>query len=182
LALEIEELRAAQQDLEDSLTDVLDAVEALRRRNERTGPGGWSWAHMDAERAAEVWAWLAGFVDFINSREELSPTMRIPPCWFMHGRAVEDLTALLAAWQDAYFAVSGPTSDLISYRDRWLWPTLTRLSDRNNPMQRCVEKGQHHVWNQPTDAQFISGDNTKFDRHGELAVHIAQDVTDRETE
>lgn len=148
---ELTALRAAHQQLADTVDHLLDAMESLTRNHDRTGSSDWDWTDMPRSRRAALWDQLDDFVHHLNTREELGPTLRIPPCWHEHTRTVEDLTALLAAWQDAYQATQGPTSAPIHYRTHYLWPTFTRLTEPNTPLRRCIDKGRHTPWTQPTD-------------------------------
>ncbi|GAA3848844.1 hypothetical protein GCM10022243_13590 [Saccharothrix violaceirubra] len=161
----------------DHLTGIVEHLVVVVERFRSHPPGSWSWPHLDASRAADLWSEVADFVDHLNTREELGPGARIPPCWFLHGRAVEDLTALLAAWRYAYQATT-PTAELIDYRNRHLWPTLDRLTDLNTPLRRCADKGRHTPWHEPDD-HFLAADGCAFDRATELARHAAADVADR---
>ncbi|GAA1330210.1 hypothetical protein GCM10009660_02320 [Catellatospora bangladeshensis] len=144
LAAAITDLRTTQDQLAATVEHLLEALEQEAPPSRRSRPGAWSWSHTNAERAAVVWAWLADFIDHLNTREELGTHHRIPPCWYLHGRAVEDLTALLAAAQDAYHGATGPTSNPIHYRDRWLWPSLERLLQRNSPCDAAPTKDSTH--------------------------------------
>lgn len=154
LTAELTELRAAHQQLAETVDHLLDAMEAVHRNQNRTDPGDWDWTSLPPDRATALWAQLHDFVDLLNTREQLGPTQRIPPCWPHHTRAVEDLTALLAAWHDAYQGTTGPTSTPIHYRTHYLWPTLTRLTEPNTPLRRCIDKNQHTPGTQPCDTVF----------------------------
>lgn len=157
-APELAELRAAHQQLADTVDHLLDAMESLNRHQHRTGPGDWDWTDMPPTRATTLRDQLDDFVHHLNTREELGPTHHIPPCWHHHPRTIEDLTALLAAWHDAYQATTGPTTAPIHYRTHYLWPTLTRLTEPNTPLRRCIDKNQHTPSAQPPD--------TMLDPHG----------------
>ncbi|WP_433264903.1 DUF4913 domain-containing protein [Actinosynnema sp. CS-041913] len=178
-AAELAHLRAAHDQLTDTVEHLVNAMETLHHHTTHTTPGDWSWQHMNADRAATVWNWLNDFVDHLNTREELNTRHRIPPCWHLHTRTIEDLTALLAAWQDAYHNTTGPTQTLINYRDRWLWPTLNRLTEQNTPLRRCIDKNQHTPWTEPTDNTYLDPQGQPLDRKTHLAQHAATDTHQR---
>ncbi|CCH29296.1 DUF4913 domain-containing protein [Actinosynnema sp. NPDC047251] len=179
LARTLAELRTRHLELTDTVEHLVDALETLHPSQPRTEPGEWSWQYLDTDRATTLRHQLHDFVTHINTREELPHHQHIPPCWHHHGRAVEDLTALYAAWQDAYYDTNGPTSALIHYRDRWLWPTLTRLTDTNTPLRRCIDKNQHTPWYEPTTTDYLDTDGHLYDRSTQLTDHVTRDITTR---
>ncbi|MEU4806413.1 DUF4913 domain-containing protein [Actinosynnema sp. NPDC023587] len=179
LARALAELRTRHVELTDTVEHVVTALEALRPAVDRAEPGAWSWEHLDADRAATLWHQLDQFVHDLNTREELTHPHHIPPCWHHHPRAVEDLTALLAAWQDAYHRPAEPTTALIAYRHHYLWPTLIRLTETNTPLRRCIDKDQHSPWQAPDDAGYLDPDGQPYDPAAQLAHHLARDTARR---
>lgn len=116
----------ALEALSDQLLDVLDA---LRQRVEQlesvdsvpAAVGGdyevqdvapaepteyvpYCWRHVSAAEARGLWVRLREWVDWVNGRYFVSSWESIRPCWFRHPAAVEELTALWAAWESAYRA------------------------------------------------------------------------------
>jgi hypothetical protein len=115
------------------VTDLTAAVEALTVEEEKErGPSRWAWRYADASTADKLWHELVEFVDWLVTRYELtSEAVTVPPCWYRHPVAVEELTALMAAWQAAYFGrPKAARDDLIAWHDRWMWPCMARLQER----------------------------------------------------
>jgi len=56
-----------------------------------------NWWELQDEDAPERWGKLKEWVDWFLFRFEINDR-RIPPCWFMHGPLVEELSALRAAY------------------------------------------------------------------------------------
>lgn len=107
----------------------------------QNAPSRWSWAHLDADAAAQLWAELVDFVCWLDDRylrHQAGPHLRLKACWYRHPVAVEELTALLAAWQAVYCppgedpetepVSNSPTGALVRWHDL-LWTTLQRLRD-----------------------------------------------------
>lgn len=73
-----------------------------------SGDVTWSrfvWRHLDQAAAAELWAELADWVQWLRERYQLGST--IPKCWYRHGDVVEELTALMSAHTAAYQQMYG---------------------------------------------------------------------------
>lgn len=60
------------------------------------------WRYVSAAEARGLWIRLRDWVDWVNGRYFASSWESIRPCWFRHPAAVEELTALWAAWEAAY--------------------------------------------------------------------------------
>ncbi len=58
------------------------------------------WAELPATNAVVRWDELEVWVRWLVERYRLGPL--IPPCWPAHGWAVEELSALFAAWNGVY--------------------------------------------------------------------------------
>ena len=117
------------------------AFDALHRRLGTTPQDGpWAWAALGAHRRRELLVQLRDWVDWLITRYDLrAETQTIPPCWHRHPVAVEELTALMVAWQSAYSADEAAPSDaLIAWHDRWLWPTLHRLNEQLRVWAKCT--------------------------------------------
>ncbi len=117
------------------------AVDALSRRlgtTPREGP--WAWRTLGPSRRRELLSQLRAWVDWLITRYELrAEAQTIPPCWYRHPVAVEELTALMVAWQAAYTADEGAPSDaLINWHDRWLWAALHRLNVQLRVWPKCT--------------------------------------------
>ena len=100
-----------------------------------SGTVTWSrfvWRHLDQAAAAELWAELADWVQWLRERYNLGSA--IPQCWYRHPAAVEELTALMSAHTAAYQQLATPKGapirdhDLMSgwHRDA-LAPALSRI-------------------------------------------------------
>ncbi|WP_139061799.1 hypothetical protein [Tsukamurella pulmonis] len=101
------------------------------------------WPGQDRRGAAQLWEELSGWVDWLRERYELEQK-QLPKCWYRHGMIVEELTALMAAWHQAYHYTPnpdelGPEGDVqaqfgsaMAYWHRtFLWPCLTEIEARS---------------------------------------------------
>lgn len=70
-----------------------------RRHYGPTGPISWAFLNPDQEK--EQTDELRLWVDWLTWRFRLDHRI-VPECWTQHGPAVEELSALYTAWQDAY--------------------------------------------------------------------------------
>lgn len=105
------------------------------------GPSRWAWRYAGGEGTAALWRDLREFVDWLNRRYAMDSERQIPPCWYRHSVAVEELTALMASWQAAYHGPDDPRGDMLTWHAYSLWPTMDRLAARAG-WQRC-RGGQH---------------------------------------
>lgn len=112
----------ALEALSDRLMDLIDAQQLRIEHLESAGPVSVSsgdaqmqetatepgayvpycWRHVSASEARGLWIRLREWVDWVNGRYFASSWESIRPCWFRHPAAVEELTALWAAWEAAY--------------------------------------------------------------------------------
>lgn len=161
----LEEVAAEVALLRVDVDDLSAAVMQLAADEERrVGPSRWSWRHADHASAAQLWEELSDFVDWLVGRYQLTTeAATVPPCWYRHPVAVEELTALMAAWRVAYHGPSAPRDDLVAWHDRWLWPCLDRLPARA-AWRGCVEARAHREptlrrWTvDPAMAEFLAED------------------------
>ena len=122
----------ALEKLSDQLLDAMDAQQQRIEQLESAGPVPVSvssgdaepaayvpycWKHVSASEARGLWVRLREWVDWVNGRYFSSSWESIRPCWFRHPAAVEELTALWAAWEAAYRA----TDDGDGFSDAALW-------------------------------------------------------------
>lgn len=123
------------QSLEKISDQLLDAMDAQQQRIEQLESAGpvpvsvssgdaepaayvpYCWRHVSAAEARGLWVRLREWVDWVNGRYFSSSWKSIRPCWFRHPAAVEELTALWAAWEAAYRA----TGDGDGFSDAALW-------------------------------------------------------------
>ncbi|RLK58372.1 hypothetical protein [Actinokineospora cianjurensis] len=127
------------KDLEDRLTHQVDM----------TKPSRWTWPFLTRDEAAELWKETRWFVDYLTHRYPLPSEVSIPPCWYRHTIAVDELSDLYAAWREAYCGSDRPSATMTGWRDRWLWPMLHRLAGYAD-WRECKER-RHHV--QPSARQ-----------------------------
>lgn len=97
--------------------------------------GPMCWRHLDAAQAQQLWDELIDWVEWLRHRYGLSHS-KLPACWPFHPVAVEELTALMAAYTAAYQALSTKDGAVVRYHDQmivWhrmeLWPCLARIHE-----------------------------------------------------
>ncbi len=153
------------------LAEVLEALALRQEAVERTvdtlshrlgttpAEGPWAWRTLGPSRRRELLTQLREWVDWLITRYELrAEAQTIPPCWYRHPVAVEELTALMVAWHAAYTAdESAPSDALINWHDRWLWPALHRLNVQLRVWPKCTG-GTH----EPTRTGPQSTEETDF--------------------
>lgn len=128
------------QSLEKISDQLLDAMDAQQQRIEQLesvgpvpalAPSGdaqaqetepaayvpYCWRFVSAVEARGLWIRLREWVDWVNGRYFASSWESIRPCWFRHPAAVEELTALWAAWESAYRS----SDDGDGFSDAALW-------------------------------------------------------------
>ena len=85
------------------------------------------WHQLPPRTAAHEWTDLIEWVNWFVARFDLAD--RIPPCWAQHGPAIEEFSALKAAWTNAYLGTNTPPEAPLT----WLYQTdiaLERLERR----------------------------------------------------
>jgi hypothetical protein len=132
----------------EALARRLDSLEALVEAGtdqlvEAPAGGPWAWRHLGASQTRALFIELRDWVDWLIARYELrGEAETIPPCWFQHSVAVEELTGLMVAWKTAYSRrETAPSDALINWHDRWLWPTLHRLNVQLHVWAKCTGGG-----------------------------------------
>jgi hypothetical protein len=155
LGAAISELTATVDALHQQHLQLRDAVAAGRAGPVRPadGPGvPWPlrWDEMDRDQAAQAWAWLIGWVDWLVDRYQLPE--EIPVCWYRHPPLIDELTALAAAWHAAYddnATVDAPLLWLERFaraRDRLrAWDDATRCRNGTHT-DRHVELAWPDAW------------------------------------
>lgn len=146
---------------------LLEAVGNLTPGSARPNrPSRWSWQHLrDPSARTKLWQELRDFVDWLIERYQPTGDVVIRPCWYRHPVAVEELTALMAAWRAAYCSGDAPADLLIGWHQTWLWPTLERLNHR----ARWSQCGHGHqpaagVVARPTEADMWPPEGRALDR------------------
>lgn len=152
-------LEVSFRHLEAAVTTLVDAADG--------GDGGkpgypsrWSWHHVRDRERAQLWAELRSFVDWLIDRYQPTGDVRIPPCWYRHPVAVEELTALMVAWRGAYCTSERPSERIVSWHMNCLWPTLERLAKR----ARWSQCGAGHKPPESVVAALTDGDFPGEDR------------------
>lgn len=134
------QLGAKVGDLDETLTWV---IEKITQKPTSLEPVPWNWRAVDGEQRQHLWQVVRSFVDWVNDRYfRDSWDGYIPGCWYRHPRAVEELTAVWAAWHSAYHAASSPNESAAYWHDRILWPTLERLE---NGWADCRKNGHQQM-------------------------------------
>ena len=122
--------------LADAVGGVLDVLEqpgSLTR-----GGGRWRWRTLTGHDRAALWTEVRDWVGWFNTRYgAVGSKTAIPPCWPSHPVAVEEITALMVAWQGAH-DVAAPSDALAAWHDRWLWPCLDRLHTKPGGFKDCT--------------------------------------------
>lgn len=143
-------LSAHQEQITAVTQQVGNHEEALEWVLEELGAGGkkpkakpvaWSWRHATGGQRQALWNELHGFVEWVNSRYFAREyTGGIAPCWYRHPKAVEELTAMWAAWHAAYHDHRKPSPDAADWHNRTLWPGMERLEAE---FRSCNDEKQH---------------------------------------
>lgn len=166
------------QSLEKISDQLLDAMDAQQQRIEQLESAGpvpvssgdaqaqapadepvayvpYCWRHVSAAEARGLWVRLREWVDWVNGRYFSSSWESIRPCWFRHPAAVEELTALWAAWESAYRA----SDEGEGFSDAALWwheklhTVVHRLWDEQ--FAECKARHQEpDVYERVTDPSF----------------------------
>ncbi|QCB51810.1 hypothetical protein E5720_17535 [Rhodococcus sp. PAMC28707] len=89
-------------------------------------PSRFTWRYLDSAQSRALWTELIDWTTWIRDRYQLDT--KIPPCWYRHGPVVEELSALMAAWTDAYYRGDEYRDDLTAWHTQWFWPVINRLS------------------------------------------------------
>lgn len=135
----------------DTLTEIInrvidleDTVSALSNgagAREQKTLAAYCWREItDPQVRAQLWRTIREWVDWVSTRYLSHGAIRIPPCWYRHPVAVEELTALWAGWYMAYHQEE-PNTLASDWHQRYLWPTLERLKEYIYPA--CLREGVH---------------------------------------
>ena len=119
------------------ITQILTRVEGLENQ---TVPLKYCWREIeDQTHALNLWRTLREWVDWLNVRYFSTGIFQILPCWYRHSAAVEELTALWAAWMSVYHG-NGYSQEAAYWHDRLLWPCVERLKG----YLRDCKLSEHH--------------------------------------
>jgi hypothetical protein len=152
----------------EAMTDQLVAAPA---------GGPWSWRHLGPSQTRALFVELRDWVDWLIGRYELrGEAETIPPCWFLHPVAVEELTALMVAWKATYSQKqTAPSDALVNWHDRWLWPTWHRLNIQLRVWTKCT--GGSHAPLRPAPPVTDEASFTSF--LASLMAHQEDNTNDR---
>ena len=100
---------------------------APEAEQEELVPSRFTWRYLDAEQARALWSELIDWTTWLRERYELGT--KIPPCWYRHDPVVEELSALMAAWTDAYCRGDEYRDDLTAWHTQWFRPLMARIRD-----------------------------------------------------
>lgn len=164
---QLAELAGVVSELGGSVATVRDETQSLREfllelqdslveRVNLSRPNRWAWGFLTRAEAAQLWSELRWFVDYLITRYPLSSDVRIPPCWYRHTVAVDELTDLYAAWRHAYCSGDQPSDEMTAWRNRWLWSTLQNLHVHAD-WKECKAQRRHvapAARQEPTDDSF----------------------------
>ncbi|CRK56993.1 hypothetical protein [Alloactinosynnema sp. L-07] len=144
-----EHLRALHESFEALENSLTEKVNLAR-------PNRWAWEFLTREQATQLWAETRWFADYLIRRYPLPSEVSIPPCWYRHSVAVDELSDVYAAWREAYCSGDRPSTAMTAWRDRWLWPMLHRLASYAD-WRECKERRRHvdpTARQQSTDDEF----------------------------
>lgn len=126
-----------------ALRETLLLLEAnLLDQADMARPSRWAWQFLNRTEAEQLWREVRWFVDAFTARYPLSAEVSLPPCWYRHPLAVDELTAVYAAWREAFCGGNRPSTAMAAWWDRWLWPMLNRLAVHAD-WRECKGSRQH---------------------------------------
>ena len=129
----------------------------------------WDWAHLDDEGAADTWADLAEWVEWLVTRYDLGD--ELPPCWWAHPPITEELTALWVAWLGAYrHPEAGWDRPLNWHKELESVRTRIKLWDRLGCGRGAHRDGGQQPWefSQPEFAAHVRADVARRSRRTQL--------------
>jgi len=145
--------RSALERLDELETNLHSLVELVGQITNTGGPATpparpsvWAWSHLTDPRARTQWAGLVPWVRWLIDRYPRA-LRDFPPCWYLHSDALEELSALWAAWMAAYHGNDNPRDDLIAWHDRWLPGVIQRLLGIGGVLTSCAHAKEHHAVN-----------------------------------
>ena len=170
----------------EAITERLESLEVLVEAMtdqlvEAPAGGPWSWRHLGPAQTRALFTELRDWVDWLITRYELrGEAETIPPCWFLHPVAVEELTALMVAWKAAYSQKEiAPSDALVNWHDRWMWPTLHRLNLQLRVWAKCT--GGSHAPSRPGPPVTDEASFTSFLVNAGARIGSAPDTAPEDT-
>ncbi|CUU60764.1 hypothetical protein Ga0074812_14710 [Parafrankia irregularis] len=123
------------------VSELVDRVLAIEQRDQRPEQDTadarppFCWEELEAEELRETWHELGAWVRWLCERFRIDD---IPPCWYLHGDLVEELTGLWLAWLGAYHA-GARSEDPVRWLD-WLARARARFARRSPRCQINAHK------------------------------------------
>ena len=114
--LSVVELLGAVTGAVDDLTEKVDTAGGTPKKD--PGPSRWAWRHADQDQAAWLWAGLIPWVRRLTDRYP-GALRDLPPCWHLHGDAVEELTRTLGGGDHADVHLGEPGVDESALERAW---------------------------------------------------------------
>lgn len=102
-------IESFDQDPNAAIGELLQAPTPITWRIDPTDPQ----RTLDAATAQTQWQALREWVEWLVTRYALDHKT-VPPCWYLHGAVVDELTALWGAWQLAYWPL-GSSGDPVNW-------------------------------------------------------------------
>ncbi|OZC46671.1 hypothetical protein CH289_21790 [Rhodococcus sp. RS1C4] len=137
----------------------MTAAQESAEETEELEPSRFTWRYLDTEQARQLWEELIDWTAWIRERYELE--VKIPPCWYRHSPVVEELSALMVAWTDAYYRGDGYRDDLTAWHTQWFWPVVHRIRTISD-FETCTHSRCAHRPVQPATLdgldEFIAAD------------------------
>lgn len=128
----------AYRELQRAANGTLDQILALGDIHELPRP--WEPECCPPKLRGEIWAWLDGVVDWLNTEYCWDPDGLIPACWPLHPHLVHELAVLA---DQRRLAGQALTSDLL---EDWHRYTLPSFHDRLRTRLRSHCDDSHQTW------------------------------------
>lgn len=122
---------AAHEDLSGRVGALEDLVEQIVNQITDVPAGGpWCWRYLDPYEQVALFHEVRDWVDWMVVRYQVGSV--VMPCWYKHGAAIEELTALYVSWRATYQRKPRAYSDdLTAWHDRWFWPCIRRIESEH---------------------------------------------------
>ena len=109
-------------------------------RGEESEYAAYCWRYASPAQKKRLWGQLREWVDWANTTLCSNKWQHIRPCWFRHPAAVEELTALWAAWEAAYRTGEAEFTDAALYFHDRFHTVVHRLWD--GEFSECIRGHQ----------------------------------------
>lgn len=130
--------------LTDAITDLQNRLSVIEVGPHQATNSQLPWT--SAVTPVEL-ASLVAWVDWLNTTYELPYGTAVAACWQSHAGVAEQLAALWHAWLAARTSQAADTTeDMISWHERWLWPSLPRFAD----VTKECQGGRNHQEPRPS--------------------------------